>query len=123
MFFGILAAILVALLLVASLIIVIPGFINETRNFPDMSFNQPSVIINLDILDSNKTKKLELFSAIETTFNYVVTDKNNRQITGTIVANTKDQAQKMLEDSGFKVLSLQGVTVGRPEPFVFYNSK
>ncbi len=113
---------LLALLLVAgSLVIFIPKFINAPAKAKiKVSFAKPDVIINLDIINSEKVKNLNLFSNLETEFVYVVKNQQGNLITGNIVALTPFDAQKLLEESGFKVVSLKEINIGRSEPFTSY---
>ncbi len=127
-FFGRLAVLLIVFLIITFLIIFLPGFLNKTQNISTkISFNKygtmadnSNITINFDIIDSNKVKNLKPFDILETEFAYIVQDKNGRQITGNISAVTKDYAQKLLEESDFKVLSLKEISIGRNEPFVSY---
>src|SRR3989338_2707477 len=85
-----------------------------------MFFDQPDVVINFKILDSEKVKALEPFTRLETEFDYIVQDQDDQQMSGTILAATNEDAQKLLEKSGYRVLMLKEVNLGRSEPFVSY---
>ncbi len=112
---------LVLLLVIGSLVILIPKFLNATPSAKvKVSFSKPDVIINLDILNSEKVKNLNLFSNLETEFVYVVKNQQGKLVTGNILALTPFDAQNLLEESGFKVVSLKEVNIGRSEPFTSY---
>ncbi len=121
-FFRGVAIFAVLLLFIISLLIFLPGFVNKTSNTSTgVSSSNPNITINLSIMDSDKIKNLEPFNEeIGSVFIYTVQDKNGRKTTGNISAATKEQAQSLLEQSGFKVLSLEEMSVGRNDPFISY---
>ncbi|OGZ73046.1 MAG: hypothetical protein A2908_01825 [Candidatus Staskawiczbacteria bacterium RIFCSPLOWO2_01_FULL_38_12b] len=121
MFFGIMMVSLFFIFIAISLVMFLPELINKNKNIPpDMSFDQPDVVINFKILDSEKVKALEPFTRLETEFDYIVQDQDDQQMSGTILAATNEDAQKLLEKSGYRVLMLKEVNLGRSEPFVSY---
>ena len=67
MFFGIMMVSLFFIFIAISLVMFLPELINKNKNIPpDMSFDQPDVVINFKILDSEKVKALEPFTRLET---------------------------------------------------------
>ena len=120
--------ILLALLLVAGLLAIsLPGFLNPKQVGPAALLgggqvkNPPAnLAINFSVVDSEKVKALEPFSIKENIFAYTITDKNGRKITGNISAKTKEEAQNLLEGSGYKVVTIVEMIVGRSEPFISY---
>ena len=120
LFWGI---VLVVVLVLAgvSLVTFFPQLLtNSQPPAPGASYDASEVTLNTSIMDSDKVKKLAPFVALETTFAYVVQDKEGSQIVGTISAASVASARGVLEDSGFKVISLKEVNTGRPEPFISY---
>jgi hypothetical protein len=80
----------------------------------------PNVNVDLRILNSAALDNLESFNIMEIAFSYTVTDKIGKKINGTISAVSKEDAQKMLEASGYAVESIQEASVGRTNPFASY---
>ncbi len=79
-----------------------------------------SLKINFDIIESDQFKNLESFSGTQTEFTYIATDKNGKKIVGSMVAKTKDDVRKILEQMEFKISSIEEKGIGRSEPFSPY---
>lgn len=121
MFLRGITALLFLLLFIISLIVFPPDFKNQfDNNLPKEVFSAPDAAINFGILDSNQVKNLEPFGPVQTQFDYVAQDKNGKKIVGKILAASKDGAESLLREMGFKVSSLQEATIGRSEPFIPY---
>ncbi len=121
MFFLGMAMLLVLFLIIISLIILLPEFLNKTQNIPtEVSSNMPNVTINLNTIDSDVVKNLDIFSNLETEFTYVIQNQSGQQATGNIIAISKDSIQKIFEKRGIKVISLKEANIGRDNPFVSY---
>lgn len=119
--FLILSIALLSILIAISLVFFIPGFLKRLQSPPTaLLFESPDITINLDILNSNKVKNLEPFGDLKTAYIYMVEGKDGKQVTGSISMDTKEQAQKILEDDGFKIISLEELNIGRDNPFVSY---
>jgi len=105
---------------VAFLVIFIPKFFNVTEEI--LPSQAPSdIAIDLSIINSSKFKNLETVNAAaEQVFVYTVQDKDNKQITGNILAVNEDSARILLEKSGFNVLSLKQMPIGKSNPFAAY---
>ena len=115
----------VVLVMAISFIVFFPELTGKSQyislqNSSGNGYNELNIAVNLDIMDLAKFKKLELFNDAQKNFNYVVRDKNNRPITGTIEATTIAEAQQLLTESGFLVVSVQEVEIGRSNPFISY---
>ncbi len=82
--------------------------------------SQPNIAINMNIVNSDQVKNLNPFYDLQTEFSYVVADKNGKQTQGNISAATKEDAQALLQQSGYTIISLDEATVGRSDPFVSY---
>lgn len=119
-FFRIVTIILVLSLVVVSLVVMIAGFVNKNQTVPNVSVNQPNISVNLDVIDSDKFLRLEPFINLETEFAYVVQNQDNKEIRGNMLAASKQEAQKLLEDSGVTVISLKEANIGNSQPFVSY---
>ena len=112
---------LISMLLVVFFIFLLPAVLSKIQNIPmQVPYSKPNVIIDLNIIHSDKFKNLIPFGAMPTEFVYTVTGKNGKQITGNISAGTIQEAQKLLEASGFKIISLKTMDIGRSNPFVTY---
>lgn len=113
---------LVLLVVVIFLAIFLPGFLNPMPTLPPSG--QPGFLsdlaINFSGIDSDKVKNLDPFLTQEKIFTYVVLDKNGRRITGDISADTQDGASALLQNAGFKIISLSQMVAGRSDPFVSY---
>lgn len=121
-FLGGIITLLVLFLMGISLIVFLPEFIskNQTQVNPVEVPLNPSLMLNFNAIDSEEFKKLQPFDAMETLFAYVIEDKDSQQVSGNISAVSKQEAQKLLESSGFKVLVLQEIGVGNANPFTPY---
>lgn len=119
-FLRIIIILLVFVLLIVPFIIFSPGLINRVQNVSQEEISEPDIKINFNTIDSDQVKNLDPFGAIELEFFYIVEDKNGRQIIGRISAAAKNDAQKILEEGGFKVSELVETNIGRKEPFAPY---
>jgi hypothetical protein len=124
MFYVGIIMLLILFLIIISSIVFLPEFLNKNKSIPIKEIldklDKSDVVINFNIMDSDKVKNLDPFDSQETEFTYVVFDQEGKQITGSISAVIKDDAQKLLEGAGFKVSSLKEMDIGREEPFVSY---
>lgn len=119
-FWNIIAAMFLILFIV-SLIVFPPGF----KRGPEIIFEEltpkPDIKINFSVIDSDKVKELESFKGAQKEFNYVVKDKNGRQLRGSISAKNQSEAEATLKDSGLEVLILQEKELpGKSQPFTPY---
>ncbi len=119
-FFRTTAILVISTLLVAFLVFIITGLWGSGKMAIKGGPGQPDIAINLNIADSAKISNLEPFYSLETEFAYLVLDENQQQVEGNISAFTKEEAQKSLESSGFKVLNLKEAGLGRNQPFISY---
>ncbi len=119
--FAWIAVTIILLLAVISLVVFIPKFFNKSQRITNQaSLSQPTIAINLSIVDSDKVKNLEPFLQIEIDYAYVAQDQNGKQVAGTIAATSKDEAKKFLEALNLKVSSIKEANVGNSNPFISY---
>ncbi len=120
-FFWGIGVLLCLFLLTVFLIVFLPDFLHMPSEAPSgMTYTSPNTNVDLNILDSPVLKNLEPFNVIETAFSYTVTNQSGKKVTGTISAISREEAQRQLEESGFKIESLQEAVTGRTNPFVSY---
>lgn len=110
---------------IISLVLVIIGlmvFLKKPETVPpEQVFKAPKIEINFEILESDKLKNLEDFEGLKNEFNYQATTKDGELQPGKILAVSRKQAIKSLEDLGFSDIVLEeGIEVGRENPFVIY---
>jgi hypothetical protein len=109
-------AVVIILVLMAAIL----WLININQGMVSANPVSPDLSVNLKVLDSDTVKNLQSFADLEVQFSYVVHDKDDKQIEGTISAINQSTAKSLLEASGFKVLILKEVVQGRSEPFTAY---
>ena len=121
-FFEIMTGVLVLFLLAVSSIVFLPEIKNRLNYVPPYQelSSLPAVKINFDIIDSDKVKKLEPFSLIETEFSYVAQDQDGKAVAGKVSAISKKDAQKSLESAGLKFIIFQNANASRSDPFTPY---
>ena len=121
MFFMGASLVLLCVLVFVALVILLPELKNSLDTLPTgRVFAMPDIKINFSTLDSDQIKSLELFKNTETEFTYVAEDGLGKQVTDKISAPTKEDAQKILEELGLKVLSMGEANIGRRQPFTPY---
>ncbi|OGZ69157.1 MAG: hypothetical protein A3D35_03000 [Candidatus Staskawiczbacteria bacterium RIFCSPHIGHO2_02_FULL_34_9] len=88
-------------------------------------FGQYDVKIDLGLLDSDKVKNLNLFSEeIKLEFTFTAKDKNGKSVAGNIMAIDKNEAESILKDKEFTVLSIDEYQAVNGDPFSpYYGSK
>lgn len=112
---------MVLFLVVISLIVFLPELLDTPPKPPKVvSFKSPNVDVDLRVLESNNIKNLELFHSLDIAFEYVVFDSTGKEITGNISAADKRAAEASLKNSGFTIVTLKEMGVGRENPFVSY---
>ena len=117
MFFLAILILLVLFLVSVSLIVFLAKPEASTQS---LVFNKPKVSIDVSIFDSDQFKNLQPFTQMEIQYTYQATAKDGKQIEGFISAISKDEAQKMLIDSGLTVTDLKESQIGRDNPFTPY---
>ncbi len=114
---GIIALVVLVMAVVAA-IIILPSLINSNQNSPvGKTPVAPALVINLSVIDSAQVSSLQPFTTVQTEFTYVVKDKKGKQINGNISATSQQEAQSLLEASGFSVVSVSLTQAGNSEPF------
>ena len=76
-----------------------------------------NISIDFSVVDSNEVKNLQLFEGVKTEFEYSAEERDGKHFTGKISAVNEERAKSILEEMGFKVLSIQQANAGRAEPF------
>ncbi len=120
-FFWGIGVLLFLFLMTVLLIVFLPDFLHMPSQAPSgTTYISPNTNVDVGILNSSAVNNLEPFNVIEIAFSYTVTNSSGKKITGTISAINREEAQRQLEQSGFKVESLQETSAGRTNPFVSY---
>lgn len=120
-FFRAAAMLVFLILIVFSVVFLIIESLNaKLANLAPPPAATSGVAINFTIIDSPKVLDLEPFLGPKMEFTYLVEDNNGKQIQGNILAISKEDAKTLLEEAGFKVVSLKEIKIGRNEPFVAY---
>ena len=103
------------------LLVLLPEFLRNSQDIATETLKgQSDATISLNIGNQDKVNMLEPFVELEISFAYVVQDKDGKQIAGSISAADKAIAIKLLEESGFKILSLKEMNLGNDNPFISY---
>jgi len=91
-----------------------------------ITFNKPKVSINFNVLESDEFKSLQEFKEMETRYSYTAKIKNqngeSETIQGYVTANSKDEAEKKLQDLGYTIEELKEAEMGRENPFKDYKT-
>ncbi len=83
-------------------------------------FNKPKVTINMDVFNLDQFKSLYPFTEMTIQFSYTAQTKDGNSVSGFISAISADEATKTLQDSGYTVLTIKEVEIGRDNPFTPY---
>jgi len=107
-----------------SLFLIVIGlvvFLKKPKTIPsERVFKAPKIEINFGVLESDKIKDLEAFGEIKDEFNYQArTGEGDIQL-GIVLAVSREEAIKSLEDLGFSDIVLEEKEIGRENPFVHY---
>lgn len=108
-------------LVIFFLVVLMIWLVNKNKNIAQDGFSgPPNITINFNVIDSDQVKNLEPFTSLETEFTYLVQDQTGKQVQGNISAPSKEAAQKLLEDSGMKIISIKETIIGNNQPFASY---
>ncbi len=104
-----------------TLMIALSVFLSRPKEIrPELVFNKPKINVNLELLDSEQFKNLELFSEMEMQFGYVATDAGGKKAEGKISAVSEEKAREVLEGLGLRVSQIKELEIGRENPFIPY---
>lgn len=120
-FFWAITTLLILFVFAVSLIIFPPGFRQEEELPPLAAVpGAASIKINFNIIDSQQVKGLDAFEPIQSEFSYVGKDKDGKEISGTLMAVSRDEAASKILAMGLQLSILEEKGIGRSEPFTSY---
>lgn len=83
-------------------------------------FQAPKIEINFDILKSDKVKNLEFLPVLENEYNYKAQTAKGEPKSGRIAAYSQEEAKQILAGLGLSNITLEGIKIGRDNPFTPY---
>jgi len=83
-------------------------------------FNKPKVSIDMTVFDLDQFKNLQPFTEMQIQFFYSAVTKEKASVTGYITAASMEDARKVLENMGMRILNLKETEIGRDNPFEPY---
>ena len=102
-----------------SLFVFLPYFQNTFPMVSDQGNTQePDIAIHFSALNSDQIRNLEPFDSNLIQFNYLAKDKNGKQVSGHVLADSNIDAKKILEAQQLQIISIEEAVVGRGDPFV-----
>lgn len=120
-FFIIITVILALALFTIGVMALLPEFnrrLAKTDNGYVISI--PEVMINFNLLDSERVKAMASFQPLLLEYRYVAANSALQKQEGVIFASSQEEAESLLKQQGLKVELLEEKNVGRSEPFVSY---
>ena len=115
-FLGITILFLLFLLVVGTFV-----FFSKPKPTPiEQVFIKPNIKINFEILDSEQVKKSLFMERVQKEFNYEAKTDKEEPSSGSVFANSIEEARKILEDAGFLSVVLDETLIGRENPFAPY---
>ena len=111
------------IILLVLLLIALRVFLVKPKPTPlEWVFKPPKIDINLEVLQSDKVKNLQLIGEIEKEFIYEAKRLGKKVQTGKVSAISQEKAIEILTQGGLSDIQVQEVRPGRENPFIFYEA-
>ena len=107
-------------LLVLSVIGTVVFFSKPEPVSTEQVFIKPKIKIDFEVLDLEQVKGGLLMGRVQKEFVYSAVTSGGEQRTGSIFTATREEAQKILEESGLILATIKEVEIGRKNPFTPY---
>ncbi len=95
-------------------------FFSKPKPTMEQVFIKPDIEINFKVLDLDQVKGSLLMGKVQREFTYSATTEKGKQESGSIFADSIEEAKKKLEDSGLFLSTLEEIFIGRENPFAPY---